>query len=300
VYVRNALYLNTFNQKPFIVKKIQSILFGAIFLLGVSCQSGKEAIAPETTDASSAIDVAYIAENYYKKLPHNEMTRVADAYQSMDHKQMSAYIEARYRINLANGMQADKAALLRDLRHQTNEEVFKQTGHSYASADQDVSVAVFSALSQSDKYAALRSENPQDQGKTARVAAASCANGNWFQTKSTPWYTYSVNNILWNITFAGKYNYNGTSNDCDYVFRSQRYNLYYKTRHIYPLVAASRNILSYGGSTSNPAREPAINSSEAIFEFLVGKGRVDLEYFGEAGNSYDNFTYDTVIDLIKR
>ncbi len=281
------------------MKNLQSVLVGIICLLGVSCQSGKETVAPETAAASSPVDVAYIAENYYKKLPHDEMIRVAEAYRSMDYKQMSAYIEARYQINVATGMEADKAALLRDLRHRTNEEVFKKTGHSYASADQDVSAAVFSALSQLDEYAALRAENPQAQGKTARVAAASCPNGNWYQTKSTPWYTYSSGE-LWNITFLGRFNYNGNSNDCDYVFRSRRYNLYFKTSHIYPLVAASRNILSYDNSTSNPAKEPAINSTEAVFEFLVGKGRVDLEYFGEPGNSYDLFTYDTVINLVKR
>ena len=281
------------------MKKLQSVLAGIVFLLGVSCQSGKESIAPQATDASSAIDVAHIAENYYKQLPHDEMVRVAEAYRAMDHKQMSAYIEARYKINLAAGMDADKAALLRDLRHRTNEEVFKRTGHSYANADQDVSASVFSAFSQLNEYAALRSENPQDHGNTARVAAAVCANGNWYQTKSTPWYTYRSGE-LWDILYLGKFNYNGNSNDCDYVFRSRRYNLYYKTSHIFPLVAASRNVLSYDGSTSNPAREPAINSSEAVFEFLVGKGRVDLEYFGEPGNSYDLFTYDTVINLVKR
>jgi hypothetical protein len=196
-------------------------------------------------------------------------------------------------------MEAGKAALLRDLRHRTNEEVFKKTGHSYASADQNVSAAVFAAFSQLDEYAALRSENPQDAGKGARVAAAVCPNGNWYQTKSTPWYNY-LSGTAWEIQFWGRFNYNGNSNDCDYVFRSRRYNLYYRTTHIWAMVAASRNVLSYGGSTSNPAREPAINSSEAVFEFLVGKGRVDLEYFGESGNSYDLFTYDTRVNLMPR
>ncbi|MBD0259882.1 MAG: hypothetical protein ICV83_29535 [Cytophagales bacterium] len=281
------------------MKKLQSILLGAILLLSVSCQSGKETIAPQTTDAASGVDVAYIAKNYYKQLPQDEMVRVAEAYRSMNYEQMTAYIDARYQINLAEGMDAGRAALLRDLRHRTNKEVFTKTGHSYASADQDVSAAVFSAFSQLDTYAALRSENAQGPGKGARVAAASCPNGNWYQTKSTPWYNY-LSGTAWEIQFWGRFNYNGNSNDCDYVFRSRRYNIYYKTTHIWAMVAASRNVLSYGGSTSNPAKEPAINSTEAVFEFLVGKGRVDLEYFGESGNSYDLFTYDTRINLMPR
>ena len=277
------------------MKKLQAILLCIIFITGISCENDQEAISPQNIVEESSLDVDYIAENYYKQLPYDDVVRIADAYRSMDYEQMTSYIEARYQIDVAAGMETEKAVLIRDLRHKTNEEVFNKTGHSYASADQDVSAKVFHTLSQHEKYATLRSEKLQEKSKTARVP--SC-DGNWFKTKNTPWLTYK-NGTSWDLTYLGKFNFNGNSSDCDYIFRSVKYNIYFKTSHVWPLVAASRNILTQGGSTV-AAREPAINSSEAIFEFLVGKGRVDLEYFGSGAPSHDLFVADTRINLIPR
>ena len=281
--------------------KVFNVHFLALFFVAsfvfVSCQNDEEMTDIQANGDLATIDVQYLAESFYKTVTNEEAVRVASAYQAMDYEQASSFIEARYRINLKENMSARQAASIRDLMHEVNENVFDQTGQSYASADQDIAATMYSALIQTEKYADAAYQYPQDSNETSRTAAASCPNGNWFNTKNTPWNT-TTQGTQWPVSYIGRFNFNGTSNDCDYVLRSQNYNIYFRTAVIRPISGAAINALSFGGSTSNPAKEPGVNSSEARFEFLIGKGRVDINYPGF--NAPQRFARDTRVVLVPR
>ena len=276
------------------MKKLHLILTAVIIVVGVSCQNDEELIAPQTSEALGSIDVKYLAENYYEPLGDEEIVRIADAHRAMDYEQASSFIEARYQIDKED-MDAHQAALIRDLMHEVNKSVFEQTGQSYASADPAISEAAYSSLIQTEKYAGAIDQDPQDSDEASRTAAvARCLNGSWFNTKSTPW-NQVLRGLLWPIRYIGRYNFKGNSEDCDYVFRSQNYNRYYRAALIRPTSTAAILALAWKGSTKNPSKEPAINSREARFEFLIGYGRVNLFYPGP--NAPQRFARDTKILL---
>ncbi len=279
------------------MKKLSLILAVIIVTLGVSCQNDEEMVAPQTSEALVSKEIEYLAENFYKTLDSEEVTRISNAYQAMDYEKASLFIEARYQIHLKEDMSTHQATTIRDLMHDVNKRVFEQTGQSYTNANRDISAAVYTSLAQTEKYADAFAQDPQDASETSRSAAASCDNGSFFNTKNTAWNTTTAG-TLWPVNYIGKFNLNGNSDDCDYVLRSQNYNIYFRTAVIRPTSAAASQAMAWNGSTSNPAKEPAVNSSEARFEFLIGKGRVDFSYPGFSAP--ERFARDTRIVLVPR
>jgi hypothetical protein len=278
------------------MKKLSLILAAIIVTLGVSCQSDEEMVTPQISEALASKEIEYLAANFYKTVDSEEMTRLSNTYQAMDYEEASSFIEARYRIHLKEDMSVRQATSIRDLMHDVNKRVFEQTGQSYTNADQDIAVAVYASLAQADKYADAF-EGSDDENKGSRTAAASCTNGNFFNTKSTIWNETTAG-TLWPVNYIGLFNLNGTSDDCDYVLRSQNYNIYFRTAVIRPTSFAANWALAFNGSTTNPSREPGVNGSEARFEFLIGQDRVNLYYPGP--NSASRFARDTRIVLVPR
>ncbi|MCG8390410.1 MAG: hypothetical protein MJA30_32980 [Cytophagales bacterium] len=267
------------------------VAFFAVSIFFLSCQDENEL---STGSGEEPLGVQYLAENYYKQLPGAEVEKIGAAYKVLSHPEMAEFIDARYRINLQEGMDQQEAYLVTEFGHRVNDEIFRLTGGSYASAGAEVVLPIYERLLKEDSFTSLK-------GRTAAQATerAQAACSPWYRTKSMGWTTLHSNRIQWPAFFVGSYNFEGKSDDCDYVFYSQPYNKYYKTAAIRALTSASQQALGWNGATSTDAAEPLVNSNEAVFEFGVGAGRIGYSYLFQS-NPGVKFANDVRVLLIPR
>ena len=247
-----------------------------------------------TGPGEETLDVQYLAANYYKQLSEAEVEKIGTAYKALSHAEMAEFIDARYEINLQEGMDPQEAQLVTAFGHRVNDEVFELSGESYASAGADVVLPVYERLLQEHAFMSLK-------GRTAAQATerAQAACSPWYRTKNMGWTTFHSNRIQWPAFFVGSYNFEGKSDDCDYVFYSQPYNKYYKTAAIRALTSASQQALGWNGATATDAAEPLVNSNEAVFEFGVGAGRIGVSYLFQSDPGV-KFANDVRVLLIPR
>ncbi len=267
-----------------------TFLTSCIFLLG-AC-STQEAVDPsKQTLLSSTLLPEQIAENFYRELTAKEIEFISEAYQSMSYQETVKFIDARYNIDISEGVNPEIALQRKNIMHETNNIVFAEQGKPFSSVDIDKSAAIYAELLQSGKYNDLAGAS-DTQEEANRVA--SCVS--WAYTKTIGYVLSSVSNE-WPATYVGQRKF-GTSTDCDYLFKSQKYNKYWKANRLVGKTFGTQNVLKHGGSSGNQAKEPGVSSTEAQLEFGAGKNRVNLYYFG--WDAPKNFAKEIKVELVKR
>lgn len=219
-----------------------------------------------------------------------EMVLLNERYNGLTFEERNEFTAFEYRNAVESGMSIADADILKNFHESVNREVFALVGTPINAASNADLISVSSKI--------LSSAKEQEKFSSMAARAVSCTNGNWYKTKALHWFDDNFFNFNWPISYLGLFNLDGKSDDCDYVFRSQNYNIYYKAADIFPESTASLNTLNWNDSTTNPAKEPNVGSNEARLEFLVGKGRVDFNFFGF--NAPQRFASETKITLVNR
>ncbi|GAA0725993.1 hypothetical protein GCM10009430_32470 [Aquimarina litoralis] len=255
-----------------------------------SCQKEDIDITEETGDAK----IEYLAKNFYEPQDENKIHEIVNAYNELNYEEMKKFINYSYTNDTEKGMSVEDAALKKSFMLELNELSYSRAGKSLALVDDQNADAFFEELSQKEKYKTFFENQDNDvSSKTAR-----CYGGNWYRSKTLPWVGNSVYYINWPVYANSRVNFQGTSSDCDYLFKSQPYNIYYKTGAIVAQTPAAANVFAYGGELRVPCREPQINSREAQLEFLLGFGRVARYYSFNGG--WNTFASHVKISLVRR
>ena len=255
--------------------------------------------------------VAFLAENFDKSHDEKQAAAISVAFLSLNQQEMDLFIDLSYQKSLREGANAERASLVKDFKHAVNQLAFKKTGKSVENADDETFITLLSTVKSSGKYKALFEQSdasvPAPAGRTA--ACASCEKGNWYRTGIIA--TTSSGGSSWPMErYLGRYNFtylqNGawvcSTSDCDYVFRSQKYNRYYRPGYIYATSQQALNALRWSSAGGEqPFTTVAYSSSEEYFEFLIGKGRVDYSYnYNVLPSTFELFRRDVTVRLLVR
>lgn len=285
-------YKYSINPKTLKMKRTHLLLSGLALFLVTSCQK-EESVAPDEVAKETQLTVKYIAKNYDNPdIDREEMNKIADAYLTLDSEQMKEFFQLRSEIVKDQGMAAEEVDTKLNLLLEVNDKVVQETGKSYAQVDSKKLKVVYNEVSKQEKYQLATSEN------TERVA--SCYGGSWTNSGTFAFYRYSSSTAdnytyYYTIGWAGLFNFGGTSDDCDLVFRSSRYPSSRRARYLVASTARAINAmrgripaLRAGTETRVPAKQLFTSSSrtEIRAEIGVGQGRVNANYPFQGANTF--------------
>ncbi len=292
----------------------------ALSVMLVSCQKEQPAADKSAADLSqyasvtealaSENKVAFLAENFDKSYDEKQAAAISVVFLSLNQQEMDLFIDLSYKKSLRERANPERAALVKDFKHAVNLLAFQKTGKSVENADNETFTSLLSTVKSSGKYKALFEQSnasaPASAGRTS--ACASCEKGFWYRTGTIA--TTSSGGSSWPMErYMGKYNFNyikdgvwTCSTDCDYVFRSQKYNRYYRPGYIYATSQPALNALRWSSAGGEqPFTTVALSGSEEYFEFLIGKGRVDYSYgYAVFPGSEELFRRDVTVRLLVR
>ncbi|MEN1783715.1 MAG: hypothetical protein AAGF77_01130 [Bacteroidota bacterium] len=213
--------------RPCIIHKglLKGMALGLVLVLTFSCNNEEEGTIVSTMEQEGEvkeeeISVTYLAENFDKELPLEEIERLAQRYKALSYEEQQEFIELRHALALKGGKTAEKADALRDFRHAVNDALFKETGNPVNAVSNEVFAK--HAKEQASKLPAPKG-GASDRGFYGPVF---CGSEEFLEQFYLHWFDNEYTGFEWNGEFLG-YQYSPSLGACQAIFQSDGYNAAY-------------------------------------------------------------------------
>ena len=270
-----------------------SFLALLVVLCSTSCERIDDLLQPSDDDLTveeilaSDQKIAFITENYYKVLPPGDADAIARAALSLDADEFDVLTDLDYdrRINL--GENKENTELFRDFRRAANKLARERYEKSLFGTNDDEYKIISDELFSSGQYDRLMELELLSIANGRQMA---CDLGQFNASGYIEVGNSGSGEEQWPMSYIGSVticpsNEPSCQDDCDLLFRSNRYSQYYFSSNIQATSASARNTLTTKQATAHHSLRVAPNSNEEYLEMAIGTGRVQKNYgFGNADN----------------